>query len=199
MRRHERRVPKLTALMLIPIMALAMLGITYGYWREKLQITGTVTIGKWHQIIGSSKIVKPAGYDENRSIVGEILPNRQIFQLICANVSDGWHIWVGLLIQNNGTIPTSVKEPSIHINYNQNNFTIKTYFYGPYERGEHKEVWGKVKMYNLPFEGWKWADITLNSYQKAVIWIEFEFNCTDQKLVVDMIEIQITIQYDLAV
>ena len=200
--RYGGQIPKLTALMLIPMIALAIIGVTYSHWQETLQIIGTVTMGKWHQNIGSSKVVKPVGYDENRSITEEILADEQTLQLTCANVSNGWHIWAGLLIHNDGTVPTSVDEPIIQIigadNYQQN-FIINTYFYGPFERGGHTEVWGRVKMDDLPFTPWKDAGIILNPSQKAVIWIEFEFDSADQELVIDMVEIQIEIQYSLAV
>lgn len=193
--RHRGYIPKITALMLVPVIALATLGVTYSHWRETLQITGTINTGKWHQSIGSSKVVKPVGYDENHPIEDEILPDGRTLQLRCKNVSGGWHIWVGLIIQNDGTVPTSVEEPNIQINHNQEGFTIKTYFYGPYERGEHIEVWGGVKIDDLPFEPWEDA-VNLNPGQKAVIWIEFECISKEE---LNIVEIQITIDYDLAV
>jgi len=201
--RRKRQTPKLTALMLIPIVALAIIGLAYSHWQETLTITGTVTTGRWHQSIGSDKVVKPVGYDENRSITDIILPNNQTLQLTCANISDCWHIWAGLVIHNDGTVPTSVDEPIIQIigaDGYQQNFTINTYFYGPYERGGHTDVWKNVTMSALPFDGSKDAGvIILNAGQTAVIWIEFKFNYTNPELVIDHVEIQITIQYDLAI
>ncbi len=201
--RRKRQTPKLTALMLIPIVALAIIGLAYSHWQQTLTITGTVTTGRWHQSIGSDKVVKPVGYDENRSITDIILPNNQTLQLTCANISDCWHIWAGLVIHNDGTVPTSVDEPIIQIigaDGYQQNFTINTYFYGPYERGGHTDVWKNVTMSALPFDGSKDAGvIILNAGQTAVIWIEFKFNYTNPELVIDHVEIQITIQYDLAI
>ena len=201
--RRKRQTPKLTALMLIPIVALAIIGLAYSHWQETITITGTVTTGRWHQSIGSDKVVKPVGYDENRSITDIILPNNQTLQLTCANISDCWHIWAGLVIHNDGTVPTSVDEPIIQIigaDGYQQNFTINTYFYGPYERGGHTDVWKNVTMSALPFDGSKEAGvIILNAGQTAVIWIEFKFNYTDPELVIDHVEIRITIQYDLAI
>ena len=120
----------------------------------------------------------------------------------CGNVSDGWHIWIGLVIHNDGTVPTSTEQPITSLTgaegYEQN-FNINTYFYGPYERGRHTEVWGYVSMKDLPFTPWKEAGIILNPGQTAVIWIEFKFNHTDPELVISTVEIHITIQHDLAI
>jgi len=201
-RRYGQHTQKLTALMLIPLIAMVILGITYSHWQQTLSITGTVTTGKWHQSIGSDKVVKPVGYDENRSIIDTILPDNQTLQLLCANVSDCWHIWAGLVIHNDGTVPTSVDAPIIQIigaDGYQQNFTINTYFYGPYERGRHTEVWGKVKMDDLPFTPWKEAGIILNPEKTAVIWIEFKFDYTDPELVINPVGIRVTIQYDLVI
>ena len=202
-RRFKQQTPKLTSLILIPIIALAILGITYSHWQETLRITGTVTIGEWHQSIGSDKVVKPVRYDENRSITDQIIDDAQTLQLTCANISDGWHIWAGLVIHNDGTVPTSTEEPTIQFtgtNSYEQNFNITTYFYGPYDDGDFTEVWaGHINMTNLPFTPWKESGITLNPGQTTVIWIEFKFNCTDPQLVVDPVEIRITIQYELDV
>jgi len=202
-KRARRQKEKLTAVTLIPIIALAILGVAYSHWQQTLFITGTVTTGRWHQSIGSEKVVKPVGYDENRSITEEILPSNQTLQLTCANISDGWHIWAGLVIHNDGTVPTSVEQPLIMfigVNGFEQNFTIKAYFYGPYERGGHTEVWKHVTMDDLPFSGWKSpGEIILNPGQTAVVWIEFKFSYTDSDLVINPVQIDITIQYDLAI
>ncbi|MBS7610325.1 hypothetical protein KEJ19_07195 [Candidatus Bathyarchaeota archaeon] len=98
---------------------------------------------RWNQGIGSDKVVKPLGYDENRSIADEIINGNQMLQLTCLNISDGWHIWAGLVIQNDGTVPTSVEKPIIQMlgaYDHQQSFSINTYFYGPFEHGGYAEV-----------------------------------------------------------
>ena len=54
-------------------------------------------------------------------------------------------------------------------------------------------------MEDLPFTPWKEAGIILNPGQTAVIWIEFKFNHTDPDLVINTVEIHITIQYHLVI
>jgi len=203
MRHRGQHSAKLKILPLIPIIALAILGIAYSHWQQTLLIAGTVTTGRWHQSIGSERVVKPVGYDENRSITEEILPSNQTLQLACANISDSWHIWAGLVIHNDGTTPTTVEQPTISFigadSYEQN-FTVNTYFYGPYDDGEFTEVWaGHLNMTDLPFAPYYGPGILLNPGQTAIIWVEFKFNCTNPDLIINPVQIRITIQYDLAI
>jgi hypothetical protein len=65
--RHGGRYPdKLIALTFIPVIALAILGITYSHWQETLTVNGTVTTGYVKLVIGSEKVLVPQGegYDE---------------------------------------------------------------------------------------------------------------------------------------
>jgi hypothetical protein len=203
MRHRGQYSAKLKILPLIPIIALAIIGIAYSHWQQALWIAGTVTTGRWHQSIGSERVIKPVGYDENRSIREEILPSNQTLQLTCANISDGWHIWAGLVILNDGTVPTTVKQPTIIFigadGYEQN-FTVYTYFYGPYNDGEFTGVWaGHLNMTDLPFKPYYGPGIPLNPGQTAIIWVEFKFNYTNPDLIINPVQIRITIQYDLAI
>jgi len=202
-RRFRQHTPKLTALILIPIIALAILGITYSHWQQTLTITGTVTTGKWGLTIGSQRVVTPVGYDEERNITAYILSGDQTLQLTCHNISHCWHIWAGLVIHNKGTLPATVKEPTIQIigatGYEQN-FTITTYYYGPYNDGDFTEVWaGHLNMTALPFKPYYGPGIPLEPGQTAITWTEFKFNYTTPELIIDPINIYITIQDDLII
>jgi len=188
---------KILAMTVSIIVALTITGLAYSHWQERITIIGTITTGRWGQSIGSSKVVTPKGYDENRSIKERIINDGQTLMLICANISSGWHIWAGILIQNEGTTPTSVEQPIIEvIGANIQDFTINIYYYGPYDRGNFKEVWGGVKMEDLPFKNWKEAGkIILEPNQKAVIWIEFSY---ENSAVIGETTIYITIQYNIS-
>jgi len=159
------------------IIALAITGVAYSHWQEKIWVTGTIITGKWSNTIGSSKVLTPIGYDENRSIESTIINGGKTLRLVCANISSGWNIWVGLIIHNDGTVPTRVEQPTIEIvGADIQEFTINTYFYGPYSRGDHTEVWGGVKIDDLPFNGWKGAgEVILEPCQKSVIWMEIKY------------------------
>ena len=81
-RRHGRQYSgKLTALILIPLIAMAILGISYSHWQQTLTITGTVTTGKWGTEIGSNKILYPHGYDEQMKITNQTLPDHQTLKI----------------------------------------------------------------------------------------------------------------------
>lgn len=61
MRTHRKQYSgKLTALILVPIIALAILGMSYSHWQETLTITGTVTTGKWKACIRIQKTLEGA-------------------------------------------------------------------------------------------------------------------------------------------
>ena len=189
--------PKIMILMLLPLIALTVASATYALWQENLNIIGRIETAVWSQSIGSSKIVTPRGYDENRSIISSIINNGKTLKLICANISSGWNIWAGILIQNDGTIPTSVDQPAIEISgAEKQDFTINIYYYGPYNKGEHaKSVWGGVEIGKLPFSDWKEpGEIILNPGQKSVIWINFEY---EPESLIEQIEIEITIRYSI--
>ncbi|MEM4652931.1 MAG: hypothetical protein QW535_02365 [Candidatus Nezhaarchaeales archaeon] len=190
---------KVTILVMLMIAALAAIGLASALWMEDLYIVGRVETAVWRQAIGSFKVVKPIGYDENRTIGGSIESGGQTLTLHCANISSGWHIWVGLVIQNLGSVPTSVDSPLIGINGVEvehfDVIDVKTYFYGPYDRGDFTAVWGGVKIDDLPFEGSKNpGEVVLMPNQKAVIWIELEYY---QESLIDEAVIGITIRYSM--
>lgn len=83
----------------------------------------------------------------------------------------------GLVVANDGTVPVEMSNPGILVSPidQAGSFTEHIYLYGPYDRGGHKEVWGGVKIDDLPFDGNVTGGVTLNPSQKAVIWIEFTF------------------------
>lgn len=195
-RRMRTHYVKVTLLVLLLMTALATAGLASALWREDLHIIGRVETAVWRQAIGSFKVVKPVGYDESRAITSSIENGEQTLVLACANISSGWHVWAGLLIQNVGNIPTTVELPTIWINgASIGHFDVKVYFYGPYDRGGFTAVWGGVKINDLPFEGSKGSgDIVLMPNQKAVVWIEFKY---DQEALIDETIISITIRYGI--
>ncbi|RLI28623.1 hypothetical protein DRO58_01755 [Candidatus Bathyarchaeota archaeon] len=186
-------IRKLVAIAVIPLILLTLTGMAYTHWADRVEIIGVVETGKWRPEIGSYKIVTPVGYDEENPVNGEISEDKQSLLVTCANVSEGWNIWVGLIIANEGTIPVEMGEPGIYIRPldQSESFNVEIYLYGPYDRGGHTEVWGGVKMEDLPFEGNVTGSIILNPSQKAVVWIEFTFEGDE---VIDEARIIITIR-----
>ena len=189
----------LTAIVLILLILLILIGLSQAHWRDRLRIVGVVKTGKWTPEIGSYKIVTPTGYDEYSPITATIGEEGQCLKVICVNVSTGWHIWVGLLVANDGTVPVKILNPQVLIKPIDlsGNFTVNIYLYGPYSRGDHIEVWGEVDMEDLPFSG-SVETVALNPSQKAVIWIEFIFN-GDEEVTIEEVQIIVTIRHEIDV
>ena len=65
----------------------------------------------------------------------------------------GWWVWVGLLIQNQGSFPANVTSPTYDINTTGVGVYHKEYFYGPYTHGEfvsvNRTVWGGIRWKDL--------------------------------------------------
>lgn len=187
---------KVTMLILLLMTTLTTIGLVNALWRENLHVVGIVETAVWRQAIGSFKIVKPIGYDESRAVMGSIENDRQSLVLVCTNVSSGWHVWVGLVIHNEGNIPTVVESSDVWINgADVESFDIKMYFYGPYDRGDFTTVWRGVKIDDLPFEGSNsLGDVVLMPSQKAVVWIEFKCH---QETLINEVVISVTIRYSI--
>lgn len=188
MRRHRRQyAEKLTALMLIPIIALAILGVTYSHWQETLTITGTIKTGYVNLVIGSEKVLVPPGegYDENHQITYYKTPDNHTLVVICKNVTSGWRIAIGLLMHNEGTLSLTVKNVSIAFQNAEGimqYFNVTTYYYGPYPTGTNFNklgVWDGIKIDDIPVEGNVTTPIPLDPCQHAISWTLIQFNATD--------------------
>lgn len=206
-RRHYRQhTPKLTALILIPLIAMAILGISYSHWQQTLFITGTVTTGKWGTEIGSCKVLYPHGYDEQMDIADQKTSNNQTLQIIIEGTTGSWYMWVGLVIPNDGMLPAQVKTPIYEYILNSMNiescFTNTTYFYGPFNRGDFNAVWDGTQIQDLPLPEStdppfttpppQIPPVTLETSQKAVIWTKIVFKTTDLTIIGQTIQIYIT-------
>lgn len=206
-RRHYRlHTPKLTALILIPLIAMAILGISYSHWQETLTITGTITTGEWGTEIGSRKVLYPHGYDEQMNISDQKISNNQTLQITIEGTTQSWYMWVGLVIPNDGIPPAQVKTPIYEYVLNSMNiescFTNTTYFYGPFDGGDFNAVWDGTQIEDLPppesteppFTNppQQTPPITLETSQKAIIWTKITFKTTDPTIIGKTIQIYIT-------
>ena len=185
----------LTAVIIILLTLLILTGISYAYWRDKLEIVAVVKTGRWISKIHSYKIVPPPGYGEHSQVTAIIGEDCQCLNVTCVNVSTGWHIWIGILVANDGTVPVKILNPQVLITPRDlsENFTVNTYLYGPYSRGDHIKIWDEVNMEDLPFNG-SVETVALNPSQKAVIWIKFTFN-GDNEINIEKVWIDIMIRH----
>jgi len=193
---------KLVALFNLTLVLVAINGFAYSHWSKTLTITGTVTMAKIDIIIDSYKTITPVGYDEEAPISSVLSPDASTLEISCDNVFPGWLLWVGLNTHNIGTIPVSVKDVNINFEDSDNikdHFEIKEYFYGPYDDGDFKVVWGDVKVDNLPFCGSNPLPISMEPCQHVIAWIKIYFYTDDQAATNKSIKIFITIVDDLAI
>ena len=180
---------KLAALMLVPIIALAILCVTYSHWQETLTITGTITVGYANLVISSEKVLVPPGegYDEHHPITYYKTSDNHTLVITCVNVTSGWRIAIGLLMHNEGTLPLNVKNVSLtfeNANSIMEYFNITTYFYGPYSTGTNFNqlgAWDGIKINQIPVGGYLEPPISipLNPCEHAISWTLIQFETTD--------------------
>jgi hypothetical protein len=186
-RKHGGQISKLTALMLIQIVALAMLGIAYSHWQETLTITGTIKTGYVNLVIGSEKVLVPRGegYDENHPITYYKTPDNHILIVTCENVTSGWRIAIGLLMHNEGTLPLIVKDVSLTFENAEGimeYFTITTYYYGSYPTGTNFNqlgAWDGIKIEDAPVNGYVTPPMPLDPCEHAISWTLIQFDTVD--------------------
>lgn len=100
----------------------------------------------------------------------------------------GWYVWVGLLIQNQGSFPANVTTPNYDISGTTGvGVYTEEYFYGPYTHGDFVSVdhtvWGGVQWKDLEAYGAPPGDVPPpillepagDAYKsKMVLWIYLE-------------------------
>lgn len=176
-------VNKVSALFMILAITLSIAGFTYAHWKDSIQITGTVKMAHIKMTIGSYKILP----DSN--ITPELSADNHTLTLTCDGLQPCWFVWIGLVTQNEGTLPAWVKPPvyTYEDPYGlKQYFENKTYFYGPYPESTgfgNLEVWkGSPPPVNVGGELLSNGTVTFSTNsttppfiadpgEKVVIWI----------------------------
>jgi len=193
---------KLVALFNLILVLTAISGLAYAHWSDTLIITGTVTMAKINAVIESYKAITPVGYDEIAPISTVLSPDASTLEISCDNVFPCWLVWVGLNTHNVGTVPVSVKD--VAVSYEDSNniaqyFKVEEYFYGPYNDGDFKAVWGDVRVDGLPFDGSSPLPIAMEPCRHVIAWIKIHFDTDNTEVMNKSIKIFITIVDDLAI
>ena len=164
---------------------LSVCGFAYAHWSDTVQIDGTAKMAHIRMTIISYKNLTSTDHQKYSTITSELSPDGHMLTLTCDGLKPCWFIWIGLVLQNIGTLPANVKPPEYTFedpNGFRDYFETKEYLYGPYpeETGFGKlEIWGKVKVPDLlrpdgtvAFETEpKEPPFTTEPTEKAVIWI----------------------------
>jgi hypothetical protein len=180
-RRFKQYGLKPTALMLIPIIALTLAGIAYSHWQERLQIIAVVKTGFRRLTIGSEKLLAPTGegFNENHPIEYYITGDKQALVAYCGNVTSGWKIAVGLVLENDGTLPIYLEEVRVEFNP-PIKFSVEKYYYGPFQPGEKfNQYWSGLKIEEIPPSGYSEPHMLLESNDRAVTWTVIEYAGTE--------------------
>ena len=184
---------KISALFMILAITLSIIGFTYAHWTETLQITGTVKMAHLKLTITSYKNLTSQEVKQYSNITSQLSADGHTLTLTCDGLRPCWFIWIGLVTQNQGSLPANLKPPEYSFDDPDgfgDYFNTTEYFYGPYPENTgygNLEVWGKVKVSEdgplkpdgtttfitppnatspPPFE-----PISVDPGEKAVIWI----------------------------
>jgi len=178
-------VNKFYALFMVLAITLSIAGFTYAHWADIVRIEGKVKMAHILVDIKSEKVLMSQDVEKYSSVTYEVSPDRHTLAIYSENLRPCWYVWVGLVMQNQGTLPGKVKSPEYIFEGPdgfEDYFETSEYFYGAYPEGTgfgQHEIWGKVKIDeqllpggNVDFE----TDDTptpfiLNPTEKAVIWI----------------------------
>ncbi|MDH5437279.1 MAG: hypothetical protein OEX76_00070 [Candidatus Bathyarchaeota archaeon] len=209
------KTAKIYALFMVLAITLSIVGFAYAHWADTIQIEGSVKIAHLLISIKSEKVLTSKEVEKYSEIEYQVSPDEHTLQLHCTNVKECWFVWIGLVTQNQGTLPANVKppvysyeDPNGFIEYFEN----KTYIYGPYpeETGYGKlEVWGNVMVdnqlkldgtVNFPTEVPTPTPFVAYPGEKVVIWIwiHCKGNLPDSAIGKD-IKLYIEIVDDLAI
>lgn len=178
---------KFYALLMLLVITLSIAGFTYAHWTDTIRINGTIKMAQILIDIKSEKVLMSRTVKKyyNSSVSYEVSPDLHTLEIHSKNLGPCWYIWVGLVMQNQGTLPGKIKPPiySFEDEYGfAEYFETSEYFYGPYPENTGfgtLEVWGMVEIdKNLKSDGTVTftttstpTPFTLDPTEKAVIWI----------------------------
>jgi len=175
-----------TTLMAITI-ALSAVGITYSAWTDNVYIEGKVKMAHVTMTIISDKVLTSKEVQRYSEITYERSEDGHYLAITSNNLKQCWFVWVGLVLQNQGTVPADLKSFEYYFEGPdgfEDYFEVKDYFYGPYPENMGfgtLEIWGTAKVSDtgpLKPDG----DVTFTTipntppfktdpYEKSVVWI----------------------------
>ena len=143
---------KIYALFMISVIILSMAGLTYAHWADSIYIYGRVKMAHIRLTITSYKNLTSKSVMGYSTIISELSEDGHTLTLICTGLRPSWFIWIGLVTQNQGSLPANVKPPQYSFEGPDgfhDYFETAEYFYGPYPKNTgygNLEVWGNVKV-----------------------------------------------------
>lgn len=146
----KMKLSKISGLFVAFTIAVSLTGLTYAHWSDTIRIEGTLEMAHIRMTIISYKALTSREVKKYSTIEAELSEDGHLLTLTCANLKPCWFVWVGLVTQNQGSLPANVKPPEYTFEgpdgFNDY-FETREYFYGPYPENTgfgNLEVWGKV-------------------------------------------------------
>ncbi len=176
---------KTYTVLIVLITVLSIVGYTYAHWTDTIKINGSIKMAHILVDIKSEKVLMSRDVQKYSSVTYEVSPDKHTISIFSENLKPCWYIWVGLVLQNQGTLPGKAKPPEYAFEglpILEDHFATNEYFYGPYPEGTGfgtLEVWGGVEIDNhLKSDGSTAfttpptpTPFTLNPSDKTVVWI----------------------------
>lgn len=176
---------KISALLMTTVVILSIAGFTYAHWADTIRINGTIEMAHILVNINSEKVLTSKDVEKYSSVTYEVSPDKHTLAIYSKNLKPCWYIWVGLVLQNQGTLPGKIKPPIYSFedeNGFEEYFETAEYFYGAYPENTGfgtLEVWGRVKIdeqlkpdgtvtFTTPSTP---TPFTIDPTEKAVMWI----------------------------
>lgn len=146
------RTNKISALVMVLAITLSIVGFTYSHWTDTIKINGTVKMAHLKMTIISFKNLTSHEVKQYSNITSELSTDNHTLTLVCDGLKPCWLIWIGLVTQNQGSLPANLKPPEYSFDYPdgfEDYFETAEYFYGPYPENTGfgtLEVWNNVKV-----------------------------------------------------
>jgi len=149
----EMKKARIYSALLVLAISLSAVGFAYSGWTDQIVITGRAKMAHVRLSIISQKVLTSQSVQEYSTISeGEITNDGHTLEVSATNLKPCWFVWIGIVCQNQGSIPIWVKGPEIQFsdsNGLDEHFEYLAYYYGPYPESTgfgNLELWGGVEV-----------------------------------------------------
>jgi hypothetical protein len=170
---------------MIVSVSLSLAGYSYSAWTDKVVIIGKVKMAHISITAISHKVLWSKCVGKYSTILYDLSEDGHTLWITANNLQECWYVWIGLVLQNQGSLPALVKETVLRIEGFPelvDIFETQYYFYGPYPEstgfgtlptwgsvkiGDQLEPDGNVNFLETPTD----PPFTADPGEKAVVWI----------------------------
>jgi hypothetical protein len=148
----KMRLNKVSGFFMAFTIAMSLTGLTYAHWSDNIKIEGKLEMAHIRITIISYKALTSKEVEKYSEIDTVLSEDGHLMTITCTNLKPCWFVWIGLVTQNQGSLPANVKPPEYIFEGPDgfhDYFETEEYFYGPYPENTgfgNLEVWGKVRI-----------------------------------------------------